>query len=345
MIKKNYMNKRVAIHHRDNSFSIKWIEFCEINNIYYEIVDAFDSDIINKLKEFDVFLFHWHHNDLKSAIAMNSIISSLSYTKTKCFPDWNTSWFFDNKVAQKYLFEAVDIPLIDSNVFYRRSDAFNYIENVKFPIVFKLKGGAGSSNVKLIKSIKEAKKLVKKAFSSGFPTVDRKQIFIDSLHRFFKEFNFLSFKIFLKSAVRLIIKTESEKVDYDGYGYIYFQKFIPNNNFDIRIIVIGNKAFAIKRYVRTGDFRASGSGFIEYPGPELDSRCISLAFDTSKRLNSQCIAFDFIYDENNPVIVEVSYGFSKDVYLPCPGYWDNNLNWHDGRFTPEFFMIEQLLNS
>ena len=47
---------------------------------------------------------------------------------------------------------------------------------------------------------------------------------------------------------------------YDTKDYVYFQKFLPNNKYDIRIVVIGDRAFGFIRYNRENDFRASGSG-------------------------------------------------------------------------------------
>ncbi len=31
-------------------------------------------------------------------------------------------------------------------------------------------------------------------------------------------------------------------------------------------------------------------------------------------------------------------------YEPCTGYWDNQLNWFEGKFTPEWFMMEDFMN-
>ena len=58
--------------------------------------------------------------------------------------------------------------------------------------------------------------------------------------------------------------------------YFYVQDFIPNNNFDIRVIVVCDKAFAIKRYVRKNDFRASGSGYIDYSRHSIPENIIKL---------------------------------------------------------------------
>src|SRR5690606_29697488 len=128
--------------------------------------------------------------------------------------------------------------------------------------------------------------------------------------------------------------------------YVYFQEFIPNNTFDIRVIVIGGRAFALKRMVRENDFRASGSGHIIYDKGQIDERCVKLAFEVNKKLKSQSVAYDFIFDEtNSPLIVEISYAFATKVYDQCPGYWDENLRWYDGTFNPQEWMIKDLISS
>ncbi len=127
----------------------------------------------------------------------------------------------------------------------------------------------------------------------------------------------------------------SKTIGYER-GYIYFQDFIPDNKFDLRVIVIGKRAFALKRLVRKGDFRASGSGNLLFDKKEFDERCIKIAFDTNKKLNAQCLAYDFVFDESGcPLIVEISYGFAVEAYDSCPGYWDDELNWFEGKFNPQ----------
>lgn len=64
----------------------------------------------------------------------------------------------------------------------------------------------------------------------------------------------------LKGLLRYFIRTETEKFLIYHKGYIYFQDFIPNNNYDTRVKVIGNRCAALRRYNRKNDFRASGSG-------------------------------------------------------------------------------------
>jgi len=154
-----------------------------------------------------------------------------------------------------------------------------------------------------------------------------------------------SFIELLKSIRRLFIATEFSKVSGKQIGYVLFQDFIPDNDSDIRVVIIGKKAFAIKRLVRKNDFRASGSGFIEYDKEKIDERCISLAFETSKKLKAQCLAYDFVFDKNNsPLIIEINYGYALEGYAGCPGYWDDKLNWHEGKFNSTHWMVDLFIN-
>lgn len=334
---------KIAIHHNPNSFSERWIDYCEKENIDYKLVNAFDNTIVEQLKDCEVFMWHHHHSDFKDVIAAKKILFALEHAGVKVFPDFKTGWHFDDKVAQKYLLEAIDAPLVPSYVFYDKKLALNWAKNTSYPKVFKLKGGAGATNVKLVKNYTQCVKLINRAFSRGFAQFDRLSNFKERFNKFKNgKDNFIGL---LKGFVRIFIVPEFTKQQPAEKGYIYFQEFIPKNTSDTRVIVINNKAFAIKRKVRANDFRASGSGEIDYDFKKIDKKCLKIAFEVHKKLGSQCTAFDFIFDKDqHPLIVEISYGFSVEAYDSCLGYWDSNLNWNDTKFNPQYWMIENLIN-
>ena len=120
--------------------------------------------------------------------------------------------------------------------------------------------GAGSTNVKLVHSKSETIKLINKSFDKGHSPLDRNSLFKDRIWHFKRDKNLKSIFGLFKGLVRLFVPTKFERLSDREKGYIYFQDFIPNNKYDIRIIIIGKKAFAIKRNIRKDDFRASGSG-------------------------------------------------------------------------------------
>lgn len=334
----------IAIHNskHEEFFSNRWIDYCKQNSIPHKIVNAYDNNIIENLKDCDFFLWHHSNYNYKDALFAKQLIYSIQEMGVKVFPDFKTTWHFDDKLGQKYLLEAVKAPLVPSYVFYSKKDAIQWLEQTTLPKVFKLRGGSGSSNVKLVKSKREALKLIKKSFGSGFSQFDRIN------HLKFRYGNFRSgkedFIAILKGIARLFIGTEYSNNFTKEKGYIYLQEFMPNNNFDIRVIVIGDKAFGLKRMVRKDDFRASGSGNIIFEPREIDINCVKIAFETNKKLKTQSIAYDFVFDKKNkPLIVEISYGYIVSAYNNCPGYWDNNLKWHEGRFNPQEWMIQNLI--
>lgn len=333
---------KIAIHHYEGSFSERWIAYCEQKNIPFKIVNCYDTDIVDQLKDCDALMWHHHHQIYKDVLFAKALLFSLQQAGIKVFPDFNTAWHFDDKVGQKYLLEAIEAPLVPSYVFYTKKDALKWIEETTFPKVFKLRGGAGAANVKLAQDKKQANKFVTKAFGKGFSQFDRFAGFKERVRKV-KEGKG-SYIDILKGFARLFVPIEFAKMHGREKGYVYFQEFIPNNNFDIRVIIIDGKAFALKRMTRENDFRASGSGNIIYDKSAIDERCVEIAFAVNKKIKSQSIGYDFIFDEkNNPLIVEISYGFATNPYDCCPGYWTSNLEWHEGKFNPQGWMVEEII--
>ena len=333
----------ICIHLRPESFSDKWIEYCENHDIAYKLVDCYSSSILDEMKDCDGLMWHWAHHDHRAVLFARQLTVSLEAMGKKVFPSFDTCWHFDDKVGQKYLLEAVAAPLVPSYVFYDQQKAIEWAKNTKYPKVFKLRGGAGSENVRIVESFASAQNLIRQSFCKGFKVKNRANFLKERLWHFKRDKNLATFVDISKGIARLFIPKEAEKQFPRERNYVYFQDFIPNNDYDIRIIVIGDRAFAIKRMVREGDFRASGSGFIVHDPCQIPKECLTLAFDLSCKLNVQCLAYDFIFNNGKPLLVEISYSFARGGYLPCPGYWNEKLNWVEGSFVPEYFMIEDFL--
>ena len=332
---------KIAIHQKSNDFSSKWIEYCQENNIAHKIVNCYDNDIIRQLGDCDALMWHFNQSHPKDVLFAKQLIFALQTAGKKVFPDFHTAWHFDDKVGQKYLLEAIDAPLVPTYLFYEKSKALDWIEKTDFPKVFKLRKGAGSAHVKLAETASEARKLVNKAFGSGFSQYDKIANLKDRWYKY-RQGNTGLWNV-VKGVLRLGKTTEFAKVAGREKGYIYFQDFIPGNDYDIRVIVIDGKAFAIKRLVRENDFRASGSGHVLYDKEHFDEDTIQLSFEVAEKVKSQCLAIDYVFKDGNPMIVELSYGFIKEVYYKCEGYWDQNLNWHPGSFDAQGWMVESLL--
>src|SRR5690554_2597052 len=159
---------KLAIHNSQTGFHPRWVAYCQENNIDYKFVDCYANDIIKQLQDCDALLWHFSQSNPKDIVVAQQILFALEHTGFKIFPDFNTASQFDDKLGQKYLLEKISAPMVPSYVFFDKMQALKWAEQTSFPKVFKLRGGAGSANVKLSKNKNDAKKLIKKSFGSGF---------------------------------------------------------------------------------------------------------------------------------------------------------------------------------
>ncbi|QXW26039.1 hypothetical protein KXJ74_00395 [Acinetobacter johnsonii] len=333
---------KVAIHHRGGSFSDYWIKYCQENNFDYEIVSAFDTNIIEKIRDFDVFVWHYHHANFKDSITAQKILFSLEHAGIKVFPDFKTGWHFDDKVAQKYLLESFKAPLVPSYVFYCKKEAIEWLGSTSFPKVFKLKGGAGGSNVILVKNFKDAKKIVSKAFGKGFSLFNK----LDNLKESYRNVKVGNkpFIDLIKAIYRMVFIPKNMKNIPNEKGYVYFQEFIPNNKTDFRIKVVGDKCWGFQRKVRDNDFRASGSGNLIFDYQMIPIDMIKIAFKITEELGLQSVAYDFVIDDKGqPLIVEMCYGFGIDERELSYGYWNKKLEWIISSFDPRYLIIDEII--
>ncbi len=334
----------ILIHNNNTDFSRRWITYCKEKGLCYKIANCCDSNIIQELKTVDILLWHWQHGAYEDVKIARDIIRAAEIMGIKTFPSTSTCWTFDNKIAQKYILEAIDAPLIPTYVFFDKEDALDWLNHTSLPKVFKLARGAGSRNVYLVRNMKAGKAFINRAFGRGFKTVSA-----GAMDAVKKIQHGTTPKTEIIGKIKRLPKTlmsiyRSNKFLGREKGYAYFQDFIPDNKFDIRITVIGNRAFGFTRNVRKDDFRASGSGSIDYSKDRIPQECLRTAFDVSKKLDTQSIAFDFLLDSSlRPLIGEISYAYLSQAIYNCLGFWDNDLKWHEGQLWPQDAILSDIL--
>lgn len=334
---------KIAIHHNKNSFSERWIAYCEAHQIPFRIVNCYSNSIIADLKGCDILMWHHNQSNPRDILFAKQLLFSLEQAGITVFPDFRTAWHFDDKVGQKYLLEAIGASLVPSYVFYDKEDAMKWAISTEFPKVFKLRGGAGSANVQLAGTRAAAIALIRQAFGKGFSQYNAWSNLKERWRKF--RLGKATLRDVAKGFIRLGYPPQYAKMAGRETGYVYFQDFIPGNDSDIRVIVIDDKAFAIKRMVRQNDFRASGSGTILYDKKNFDPDTIRQSFELATQLGSQCLAIDYVYREKESLVVEISYGYTKEGYYRCEGYWDKELNWHEGTFDSQGWMIESVIKT
>lgn len=337
------MNPVLGLHLRLGSFSVRWVEYCREKGTPFKELDPFRPDFMQQVEGLKVFAWHWAHDDARAAQMARQVTYALEAKGLAVFPNSATCWHYDDKVSQKYLLEAIGAPTPESWVFYDLKTALDCVDAAQFPRVFKLRGGAGSENVQLVKNRVAARALCRRAFGSGFPS--SQLYFHDAAAKIRRTRTAGSFIAKLRrapSSIRNSIRTA--RALPRSRGYVYFQEFLPDNAYDTRVTVIGDRVFAFTRRNRPGDFRASGGGDLDYDLGKVDIECVRIAVAVARQLGTQSLAFDFLRDsQSRPVIVEISYCYQAEAVQRCPGYWDSSLNWRDGHVWPQDAILEDLL--
>ena len=319
----------------------RYEEILNLNGIECIWLEASRRDFWEKVTKLDLFIYQWEHYDRPRQIAQ-AIIPIIEYEmKIPCFPNWETSWHYDDKIKQYYLLSQHGFPIIDSYIFWEKAEALRWLKSAQMPVVFKLKRGAGSNNVILVRNGSNAKRLVSKMFGKGIISgriSDKSSLRL----KYFNPYRKLRR---LCGDILRRIQGEYEPLFWQiDKNYVLFQKFLPNNLFDTRVSIIGERAFAFRRFNRKNDFRASGSGDINYDKDQVDKRAIQIAFKISEQLNFQSMSYDFLINEEKELeICEISYTYVDYAIYDCPGFWDRNLNWHEGHFWPQYFQLMDAL--
>jgi len=332
---------KIAIHDIKGFFSNRWICYCEAQGIDYKLVNCYNSDIMEQLSDCDALMWHFNHKGAKASKFAKELLYAVQASGKKVFPDFNSVWHFDDKLGQKYLLEALDTPLVPTYVFFSKKEALAWADETTYPKVFKLRNGSASDNVKLVRSKRDAYHLIARAFGRGFKQYEGWNNLKERMRKFF--LGKTSFYEVIKGICRLFWAPAYARLNNREMGYVYFQDFIPGNDHDIRIFVVGNKAYGIRRNVRKNDFRASGSADYLYEKEHFSEEVLRLSFELIEKLKAQCVVFDFVFLEGKPLLVEISYGTVIESFDPCVGYWDRQLNWYDEKFDACGLMIENLL--
>jgi glutathione synthase/RimK-type ligase-like ATP-grasp enzyme len=340
---------KLAIHNgkdKATSWNTKWMDICGEHNIEYIGVDCYCPFIIKELKEKEVTHLMWAFSLAfsKDMIMARDVLNSVEKMGISVFPNFNTSWYFEDKIAQKYLMESIDADFVKSWTFFDKQKAISFLHDYRYPIVAKLRRGAGSHNVKLITSYNEAHKYVNRMFGKGYNPVPSNTNFMTSrIRKTSQQGISVLIKKLIERPKKFIERNKSASLFPPEKGYVYFQEFLPNNNTDLRIAIVGNRAWGFYRGTRKNDFRASGSGIIIYD-KEIPLDVIEKSFEYTKKLGTQSLCFDYVKDNSGVYrVVEICYGYIGKAIYNSNGYWDSNLAFHAGHFYPEEAILKDFL--
>lgn len=340
--------KRENVLLHSTNWTQQWITAAEIMGLDYHTVDLlFVDNAIEIVREYDILLWHFDNYCYEEMLQARSILYSALQMGLKVFPGFSEAWHFDDKIAEMYALQACQAPIPRSWVFYSLDQVTQAMKNgvITFPKVAKLRTGAGSHNVKLIQSEAELRTYARRMFAKGFDPAP--SLLYKTSSNIRSSHNWKTFVAKLKRVPEFLRNLKRAKQFPRERGYVYLQEFIPNDGFDIKVVVIGDKLTGLHRPIRSYDFRASGGGEVLYDKSLFSQELINTAFSTADKLQMKCVGFDFIIDNrtNKPIIVEMSYGFSSSAVEGMGGYFDRDGTWYNKPVNAPMEILSNLLNN
>lgn len=293
---------------------LRYVRFCKNNDISYGFYDIKKSDWLEEASKYDIVICH-----TEGSPAYQEMIESKIYVLEKalnkmCFPSFHEVWQYEDKNRSNYLYQIYKLPTISTLVTHSEEEALEIVEKSDYPFITKTTIGAGSSGVQKINSKKKANSLIRKIFS--------------------------------KNGLRSQYLYQNQK------DYFYYQKFISDATFDLRIILVGDMAFGYYRYPNKGDFRASGAGNFEKKA--IPSDALKIAVGIRDKLQSRQMGVDLLYSEKHEqyFIIETSLFNQIDTPIQLEvngesGYYDvsdiTNISFKEGKFWIQELVLNDVV--
>ncbi|GAA3535781.1 hypothetical protein [Zobellella aerophila] len=174
------------------------------------------------------------------------------------------------------------------------ADVSEINQEQNYPCVFKPANGASSTGVAIVNNINEIRQKV-----NGW-----------------LDFSLRDLKKIIKKHI-IPFRYNSEWENYLDFGKKRFilQKFMPGLTCDYKVLIFGDKFYALKRFVAKNDFRASGSGLHsrDFDG-ELEM-VLEQAYQFSRRFRSHIYSLDICVADGETWIIEFQFTHVGPVTL------------------------------
>jgi glutathione synthase/RimK-type ligase-like ATP-grasp enzyme len=276
--------------------------------VRYEVVEINAHDWVARLDGLDALIWHPMFMGPVSASFLKEKIWFIErFADLRVMPNFSSVWPFESKVAESYVFGALDIPSPKTVVSFDYWDALEAASTLGLPVVAKRSYGAGSSNVYLLRTAQEVDEYLQRELSQQLWD-EHKNVGGSSLAAATSGLP----TPWLKE------KVKRKVLGGERHGYIYLQEFLPDNDRDLRVTVVGRRVAAHWRENREGDWRASGSGREDHVSP-VPREALDLCIEASARIGCDSMSYDVLFRDGKPLVIEMSY--CEGVGGFPGGYW------------------------
>lgn len=254
----------------------KFERFLSNNQIPFDYYDAHQSNWLKSAGQFDVILWVPEEATVHFVEEIRRKTYILEkYCKKVCFPSFDTLTWNEDKITQYELLRMNNLPVVETFISHDLSEILKKLSQLDYPLVAKSSIGAGSMAVELVRDNRQAERISKTIFSS---------------------------------TGRMTFWPSFRQKDY-----VYFQKFQPNEGYDLRVIVVGNFVMEYYRDVPKGEFRASGMHMDRYGA--LPEDAMRLGREVARKFDKVFMAVDMLRSpaDGNLYITELSA--APTIYL------------------------------
>ena len=210
---------------------VNYIRACHEEKISYQVIDISRHNWQELIKNYGIkYYLAWPsvYQSVWKNMFDNRIRILSDELKMTVFPTEKEVWLYESKIRITEWLKANDLPMLDTEIFYHKEEAIQYLTNKNFPIVIKIDNGASASGVFICQKLADAKKLIRDAFNEG------------------------------------IISKRGDTRDRQ-WGYVIIQKYLEKAE-EWRYVKIGEDYFC-RLKGKVGDFH-SGSGIVLWAEPD-----------------------------------------------------------------------------
>jgi hypothetical protein len=144
---------------------------CVELGVRYRVVDITRAAWLARLGSFRPDLWLAVSSPFNSAIkAMyDERLSALELlTGMRLYPDARALQIYENKVRMHYWFAGNNIPHTKTWVLHDEVSALEFFNGAEYPLIFKPVIGSGSTNIRILRGVREGRRIARECFRKGF---------------------------------------------------------------------------------------------------------------------------------------------------------------------------------
>ncbi|MFW5793744.1 MAG: hypothetical protein ACOCWC_05620 [Bacteroidota bacterium] len=312
--------------------SLKTNIICEIlkeNDYNVEIYDFHEIINSNITIENKIVFYSFSQKDYYRQY-IKDIVYHLA-KKNRLIPSYDLLKCHENKGYQEIFKKEIGLNSLQAG-YYTSLEELDF-SNLKYPIVLKTTEGTNGKGVFLIKKPSDFKKIRRKLVKplSFGKKLDlfRRKYFRKKKFEEYPDFSdrqdYMEYKEYIKQETNFIL-----------------QRFIPDLDFDYRVLIAHDRYYIMRRDVKKGDFRASGSKLFRFNN-EVDSKLLDFSKSMYEKFDSPFMSIDVVYNGKDYYMIEFqALHFGMSAIAKSKGFFkldDNAAKWN---FIEEKPQIEKV---